>query len=157
MDAFLGALAGFLTALLAFFLYRRDKYKELIYQRKVSVYEEMGGLLAELMWALIKAYFVAVKDNRKTLKEVLEENDVCGRVLRLYLFCYEKSLFLSEDVFRQVLLLSVLCSEEEFHTDTEAFFRAVKEAVHELIQVMRKDTGVSQLSEGILKEIERFP
>ncbi len=161
MDTLTGALIGFLsavfTALLGFLLYRRDKYKEFVYQRKISAYEEMGGLLAELMWALIKAHFVIGKDDRKALKEILEENDVCGRVLRLYLFCYEKCLLLSEDVFRNVLLLSLFCHREEFHEDPEAFFGSVKEVVHDLIQVMRKDTGVSELSEGILKEIKKFP
>ena len=161
MDALIGALIGFLsavlTAFLGFLLYRRDKYKEFVYQRKISTYEKMGGLLSELMWALVKAHSVIGKDNRKALKEVLEENDVCGRVLRLYVFCYEKSLFLSDDVLRKVILLSLFCHREEFHEDPEAFFRSVKEVVHDLIQIMRKDTGVSELSEGILKEIEKFP
>ena len=139
-----------------FSLAERNKYKELVYERKILTYEEMCRLVAEIMRKLLELDVILERKKSKRLKKILEELDFCGSVLRLYLFCYEKNLFISERVFSGVLVLVFLCGDDELGCEPKAFVGAVYEALHDLINVVREDVGVEKLSDEIRREIEKL-
>ena len=151
--SFLGGVGG---VILTHFFTRRNKYKEFVYERKILAYEEICRLVSEIMLKLIKLDVILEREVDKSLKEVLEELDFCGSVLSLYLFCYEKNVFISQKVFSEVLVLGELCSNEEFRSDSEAFVRAIYEALHNIVNVIREDVGVEKLSDEIRREIEKL-
>ena len=154
--AFFGFLGSVVGAVLTYWFTRRNEYKELVYERKVFTYEEMCGLVSEVLRKVLELDVILGREKDKSLKEILEELDFCGSVLRLYLFCYEKNLFISEGVISEVLVLAKLCSSEEFRAEPEAFVRAIHEALHNLIDVIREDVGVEKLSDEIRREIEKI-
>ncbi|WP_459775666.1 hypothetical protein [Aquifex pyrophilus] len=151
--SFLGGVSG---AVLTHFFTRRDKYKEFVYERKILTYEEMCGLVSEIRGKLLKLDTMLEGNVSKSLQKILEELDFCGSVLSLYLFCYEKNIFISQRVFTEVLVLVKLCSDEEFRGNPEAFIRAVYKALHNVINVVREEVGVEKLSDEIRREIEKF-
>ena len=151
--SFLGGVSG---VILTYFFTRRNKYKELVYERKILTYEEMCRLVAEIMRKLLELDVILERKKSKRLKKILEELDFCGSVLRLYLFCYEKNLFISERVFSGVLVLVFLCGDDELGCEPKAFVGAVYEALHDLINVVREDVGVEKLSDEIRREIEKL-
>ncbi|RUM30555.1 MAG: hypothetical protein DSY42_04470 [Aquifex sp.] len=114
----------------------------------------MCRLISEIIGKLLKLDVILEREVDKSLKEILEELDLCGSVLRLYLFCYEKNIFISDRVFFEVLVLGKLCSSKEFRTNPEAFVRAIYEALHNIVDVIRQDVGVEKLSDEIRREIE---
>ncbi len=154
--AFFSFLGGVSSVILTYLFTRRNKYKELIYERKILTYEEMGRLISEIIGKLLELDVILEGEVNNSLEEVLEELNLCGRILRLYLFCYEKNVFISERVFFEVLVLVKLCSSKELRTNPEAFVRAIYEALHNIVDVVREDIGVEKLSDEIRREIEKL-
>ena len=159
MDTLIGALIGFLsavlTALLGFLLYRRDKYKEFVYQRKILFYEEVCGQLARIVDISIKLRAVTIKKDAKSLQESSEYSEFISAVLSLYVLCYEKNLFISERLFLRVVKLLEVCFSYEIFKEPD-FFKVFLNNVKEIINIMREDVGVEKLSDEIKREIEKF-